>query len=198
LTAAVNSSGSGTFSVTATNITVAQGSVGTSTITVTPAGGYTGTVVFSASTTSTAIENDTCLTLSNAVVSGTSPVTETLSIDTNAANCLATGTFRKGSYVRAAGIGSGLTGKSGPITAGAVMVGLLLAGFLGRYSRKLRVLAGVILLATLGMALSGCGGGNGNTVSNAPKGTYTLTLTSTDSSSTTVPSVTTQITLTID
>ena len=77
----------------------------------------------------------------------------------------------------------------------AVFAGLLLAGFLGRYSRKLRVLAGVILLATIGMAFTGCGG-NSNTISNAPKGNYTLTLTGMDATTSTITATTT-FTLTI-
>jgi len=198
VTAAGASSGTGTFTVAATNITVAQGSVGSSTVTVTPAGGYTGTVQFSLSTTSTDLEDDTCPNLNNIVVSGTAAATGTLTIDTNAVNCATTGESRKGhsKYIHIAGMGAGLTGRSGPITAIAVFAGLLLAGFLGRYSRKLRVLAGVILLATIGMAFTGCGGNNSNTISNAPKGTYTLTLTGTDATTSSITATTT-FTLTI-
>jgi len=201
-TATVNvagaSSGSGTFTLSVSNMTVTQGSVGSSTVTVTPAGGYTGTVEFSLSTTSTDLENDTCPNLNNVVVSGTAAVTGTLTIDTNAVNCATTGESRKGhsKYVRIAGMGAGLTGRNGPVTAIAVFAGLLLAGFLGRYSRKLRVLAGVILLATVGMAFTGCGGNNSNTISDAPKGTYTLTLTGTDATTSTITATTT-FTLTI-
>jgi subtilase family serine protease len=197
VTAAAVNSGTGTFKISATNITVTQGSVGSSTVTVTPAGGYTGTVQFSISTTSTDLQNDSCPNLNNIVVSNASPATGTLTIDTNAANCLNTGDARKGKFIRTAGIGAGLSGRGGPVTAIAVFAGLLLAGFLGRYSRKLRVLAGVILLATIGMAFTGCGGNGSNTVSNAPKGNYTLTITGTDSASTTIPSATTTLTLTI-
>jgi subtilase family serine protease len=198
VTAAGASSGSGTFTVAATNITVAQGSVGSSTVTVTPKSGYTGTVQFSLSTTNTDLENDTCPSLNNVVVSGTAAVTATLTIDTNAANCAVTGQSRKGygKAVHAAGIGGGLSGRSRPVTAIAVFAGLLLAGFLGRYSRKLRVLAGVILLATVGMAFTGCGGNNSNTIPDAPKGTYTLTLTGADATTSTITATTT-FTLTI-
>jgi subtilase family serine protease len=189
-------SGTGTFTLSATNITVAQGSVGSSTVTVTPAGGYTGTVQFSLTTTSTDLQNDTCPNLNNIGVSGTSPVTGTLTIDTNAANCQATGTARKrtGQVIHAAGLGSG---KTGPMTAIGILAGLLLAGYLGRYSGKLRMLAGIILLATLGIAFTGCGGSSSTTIPNAPKGTYTLTLTGTDANTSTITATTT-FTLTID
>lgn len=195
------SSGTGSFTLSATNITVAQGSAGNSTITVTPVGGYTGTVQFSFSTTSTTLANDSCLVFNNAIVTGTAAVTTTLTIDTNAANCLATGTVQKGQkkFIQTAGIAAGLNGangSAGPLMACAIVMGLMLAGLLGRYSRKLRMLAGIILLATMGMAFTGCGGSS-TTVSNAPKGTYTLTLTGADSSSATIPQATTTFTLTI-
>lgn len=199
VTVATTSSGTGSFTLSATNITVARGNAGTSTITVTPKSGYTGTVQFTLSTTSSDIQNDTCFTLANVAVSGTAAVTDTLTIDTNAASCATTGAVLKGQQrmTRVSHIGSaGLGAARGPIAAAAIFAGLLMAGFLGRYSRKLRVLAGVVLLAALGMALSGCGGG-GSSISNAPKGTYTLTLTGTDSSTATITTSTT-FTLTID
>ena len=194
------SSGTGTFTLKATNITVTQGSAGSSTITVTPAGGYTGTVQFSVSTTNSDLANDSCPVYNNAVVTGTAAVTTTLTIDTNGANCLATGAARKGKgkLIHIAGIGGGLSGSAGPIEVGAIFAGLMLAGWLGRYSRRLRILAGIILLATMGMAFTGCGGGsNSTTVPNAPKGTYTLTLTGADASSATIPQTTTTFTLTV-
>jgi subtilase family serine protease len=198
VTAAAVSSGTGAFAIAANNITVADGSAGTSTITVTPSGGYTGTVQFSVSATSSALANACSGPIANAVVTGTAKATTTVTIDTNAVNCATTGQVRKGQgrFIHIAGMGSSGNGAGGPVTAGVVFTGLLLAGILGRYSRKLRGLAGIILLATLGMVFTGCGGNN-NTISNPPKGTYTLTLTGTDSSSATIPVATTTFTLTI-
>ena len=197
--ATVTSSGTGSFTVAATNVTVTQGNVGTSTVTVTPSGGYTGTVQFALSTSSSDIQNDTCFTLDSAVVSGTAPVTQTLTIDTCASSCLAQGAVRKSQnrMIRTAGIGGELNGPNGPITAISVLAGLLLAGLIGRYARRLRVLAVVILLATVGMAFTGCGGSSSSSVQNAPKGTYTLTITGTDSSSSSIPVATSTFTLTI-
>ena len=192
----VTSSGKGTFSLSVPSITVAQGSVATSTITVTPSGGYTGTVQLNLSTTSNDLGN-VCPVFNSVVVSGTTAATTSLTIDTNAANCIATGQLRKSKILKVSGVSSGFNGRNGPMTALAVLAGLLMAGLIGRYSRKLRVLAGVILLATIGMAFTGCGGGNSNTVSNAPKGTYTLTLTGNDSNSPTIQASTT-FTLTIN
>jgi len=192
------SSGKGSFTIAATNITVTQGNVGTSTITVTPAGGYTGTVQLSLSTNNTDIQNDTCFTLGSAVVSGTAAATQTLSIDTSASSCIAQGAARKGQSrkINSAGFGGGIKGSNGPLTALSVLAGLIFAGFIGRYARKFRMLAVVILLATVGMALTGCGGSSSSS-GNAPKGTYTLTITGTDSSSSSIPTATTTLTLTI-
>jgi disulfide bond formation protein DsbB len=60
--------------------------------------------------------------------------------------------------------------------------GLLLAGFLGRRSRKLRGIAGLIVLAAVGLALTACSSNAtlSTTVSNPPKGTYTITVTGQD------------------
>ena len=97
------SAGSGTFTVAASNVTVAQGSSANSTITVTPKNGYTGTVYLTFSTS-----NDTALTnlcyafttmLSNGdgsvTVSGTSPVTTQMLVDTRASDCVS-GAVTKG------------------------------------------------------------------------------------------------------
>ena len=200
VTASAVSSNKGTFTLTATNITVTDGSVGTSTITITPAGGYTGTIQFSltgSTSTLNALAN-TCPTLANASVTGSSVVTQTMSIDTNAANCLATGSSRKTKHttIWASGLGSGLNGSNGPLAAGVAFGVLLLAGFLGRSSRKLQLVLGVFLLATVGLVFTGCGGNNGNTVSNPAKGTYTLTLTGTDTTSSAI-TASTNFTLTI-
>jgi hypothetical protein len=67
-------------------------------------------------------------------------------------------------------------------------VGLVLAGFLGRSSRKLRQLACVIGLASLGLVLSACGSSSNstNTVPNPAKGTYTITFAGQDSVTTSI------------
>ena len=78
--------------------------------------------------------------------------------------------------------------------AAFAFAGLLLAGFLGRYSRRFRSLAAVIALAAIGLGLSACGGIQSN---NPPPGTYTITVTGQDSSSATIPTATTTFTFTI-
>ena len=88
-------SGSSTFAGSSGSVSVTVGSTSTSgsggsastTVTVTPSGGYTGTVDLSLTTTSTYLEDYACYDLSDATVSGTSAVSETLTLYTGAANC---------------------------------------------------------------------------------------------------------------
>ena len=194
------SSGKGTFTITAPTLTVTDGTLGTSTITVTPAGGYTGTILFSLSTTSSNLTY-VCPVISNLTVSGTAPVTTTLGMDTNGANCYATGQVRKSIKHLSASNAPGSSPR-GPIAAGTALAGLLLFGLLGRKSARLRSLAAVILIASAGIAFSGCGGGSsssggGTTIPNPPTGSYTITLTGTDSTTSTI-TYSTNFTLTID
>jgi subtilase family serine protease len=214
VTVAGTSSGSGTFSLAATGVSVAEGATGTSTITVTPASGYTGTVYLSFDTSNdTALEN-LCYEFTNTLsdgdgsvsVTGTAAVTTQLQLDANAADCVTTAAVRKSgkqSFRSLRGINissnnhSGTGGnKSAP--ASIAFAGLLLAGFLGRYSRKFRSLAAVIALVAVGLAVSACGGGStSTTVPNPPAGTYTITVTGQDATNANIPTATTSFTFTI-
>jgi hypothetical protein len=80
-----------------------------------------------------------------------------------------------------------------PAPLGVAFAGLLLAGFLGRRSRKLRGLAALIVLGAMGLALSACGNNNSisTTVSDPPKGTYTITVTGQDSATATITATST-------
>ena len=204
----------GTFKLAATAVTVSQGSSANSTITVTPAGGYTGTVDLSFTTSNNNALANLCYnfttTLSNGdgsvAVTGTSAVTTQLTLDTNASDCVAAAVIlgSKPGLHRFAALGNTAKNShpSGPNPApfGVAFAGLLLAGFLGRASRKFRTTAGLIAMLAVGFAISACGGGSssGGTTppSNPAKGTYTFTLTGQDSASAT-NTATTTFTLTI-
>lgn len=199
-TIAATSSGKGTFALAGTNVTAARGTSGTSTITVTPSGGYTGTVLLNfTSSNNTALAN-LCYSFSNTTSSGSgsvtipgaAAVTTQLILDSNAADCsTATTGLSKSGFRQLRTLMGGKFASSRPapappsnrVPAGFAFAGLLLAGCLGRYARRFRGLAAVIALATIGLALSACGGGgsSGSTVSNPAKGTYTITLTGQDS-----------------
>jgi hypothetical protein len=221
LNVAGTTSGKGTIalSLNPTAVTVKQGSQGSVTLTVTPSGGYTGTVNLSLAASqadATALQN-LCGGWSGGIsssgnnvfvtISSATAVTGTINIDTNASDCATAAVSHGiGRSIRPISHASGHkasndTPKSNPIPAGIAFAGLLLAGFLGRSSRKLRQLACVVALASLGLAISACGGtsssSGGTTVPDPPKGTYTLTVTGTDSVTSTITSSAT-FTLTID
>ena len=200
--AAVNS-GTGTFKMAATAVTVAQGSSSSSTITVTPAGGYTGTVDIGFSTSNDTALTNLCYSFTtmltsgdgSVAVTGTAAATTQLTLDTNAADCVSpTGASQKG-WRRLNAIRSGNSSRNtgtNPAPAAFAFAGLLLAGFLGRSSRKLRNLACVIALVAAGFAVTACGSSSVNsTVQNPPKGTYTFTLTGTDTATATNTATTT-------
>jgi subtilase family serine protease len=206
------SSGTGTFTLSATNLSVTQGSSGSSTITVTPKSGYTGTVEIGFDTSNDSALQNLCYQFTNMLtdgngsvsVSSATPVTTQLSFDTNASDCISSSDVRKSGKHAFRSMhkttSSNNKGGNGMQTTSATMAfaGLLLAGFLGRSSRKLRGLACLILLAAMGLAVTACGGGgNSNTVSDPPKGTYTVTLSGSDTSSATIPTATTTFTFTI-
>ena len=204
------SSGKGSFTMSfnPTSLTVKQGSSGTETLTVTPAGGYTGTLNLSYATSNdtalhnlcvfagTGFNNDTSFT-----VSGSTAATGQITIDTNASDCAST----TGGVVTGRGLhliprakrslkaGNNVPKEHGRLPAGIAFAGLLIAGFLGRSSRKLRQLACVIALVSLGLAMSACGGGSstgggGSQVQDPAKGTYTITFSGTDSTNTALTS----------
>jgi subtilase family serine protease len=190
------SSGKGTFAVSfnPSTLTVKQGSSGTETVTVTPSGGYTGTVDLSYVTSNdTALANlcvfaSTGLNSDGSIAVGSSAVQGQITVDTNASDCVGTTVgIVKGRGLRLIPHTKGLMSqnnvprKSNPLPAGIALAGFMLAGFLGRSSRKLRNLACVIALASLGLMMSACGGTSGNTVSDPAKGSYMITFTGMDS-----------------
>jgi subtilase family serine protease len=206
------STGSVTLSVTGTcgfkmafspaTLTVKQGSQGSETVTITPSGGYTGTVnLFYSTSNDTALTN-LCLFAGTGVnsdgsmtVASSATVTGTITIDTKASDCTSTAAVRaSGLRLIPHGAGSIKPSNNAPkknnrIPVGIGFGGLLLAGLLGRRSRKLRQLACVIALASLGLTLSACGGGGSGSSSKIPnpaKGTYTITFTGTDSTTSSI------------
>jgi len=207
-----SSSGSGTFSLASTKVTVAQGSTGNSTVTVTPKSGYAGTVLLTFDTSNDNALQNLCASFTNmdssgdgtVAISGASAVSTQLTLDTNASDCSSLGFTRSGTgKVRLGSLHSARSANhppepSAPVRAplAAALAGVFLAGCLGRYSRKLRALAGMIALAALGLGLSACSSVS-SSISDPPKGTYTITVTGQDSSSAAIPAATTTFTFTI-
>ena len=201
----------------ATNITVTSGKSQTTTLTLTPQNGYTGTVDYTLTTTSSTLANTNTICYSplnpTATVSGTSAVTTTLTFYTNSSNCnSSTGGAQKGgtrAILRYSPIGKAASttpaSRANPVQRASLgFIALLLAAFIGWRFRSLRALAGLVMIAALGFTMTACGGGSssgggggGTTGTNAPTGTYQLYVTATDSTSGTSAAVTTGFTLTI-
>jgi hypothetical protein len=203
------SSGKGTITLAATpsTLTVAQGSNGNETISVTPGGGYTGTVDVSFDTSNDSALQNLCYEFSpdmnsagdgTVAITNTTAGTTTLNLDANASDCANEAAARKSGKhalrsihrVTAAANAVPKKGNSSlPMTV--ALGGLVLVGFMGRKSRKLRGLAALLLLATVGLVVSACGGVVSTPFSNPPVGTYTVTVTGTDSATSSITSTTT-------
>lgn len=209
VTATAVSSGKGTIGLGATpsSLSVAQGSSGAETITVTPASGYTGTVDLNFDTSNDNALQNLCYEFTNmnattgdgtVAITGTAAVTTQLTLDANAADCNSTAAFKPGSQhqlrrLRPGAINNHTVKNNGssPWPLGAAFAGLLLVGFMGRASKKLRGLAAILLLAVVGLAVSACGGVATTSISNPPTGSYTITVTGQDSSTSTITGTTT-------
>ncbi len=202
------STGTGTIaaSVTPSTLTVAQGNSGTETVTITPSNGYTGTVLlgldFGSSDTTL---GNLCYEWSTQSSSGDGEIvisqlntaeTGTLTLDTNASDCASSDAVKRtGMQPLRLLLNKHTTArnhKPNIIPEGIAFAGLLMIGFFGRRSRKLRGLVAVLLLATVGMAISACGSSTtGTGTSDPPKGTYTGTISAQDSVTSSITSSTT-------
>jgi subtilase family serine protease len=183
-----------TFTLSATNITLTAGSTGTSTVTVTPQNGYTGTIGWKLSGNPTV--PNACYTIANSTVTGPA-VTATVTINTSNSGC--TKGFHSGG-THSAAIDSPSGRGPAPALALFAAVGAVF------FARRRRGLGALLSLTLLGATLtvSGCGT-VGTSVTPTPPptptypttpGTYTLTLTGTDTASSTITAATT-FTLTV-
>jgi Pro-kumamolisin, activation domain/Bacterial Ig-like domain (group 3) len=167
-----------TITVAATAMTIpsaAPGNTGTSTITVTSGGGYTGTVNLTATVTTLVATGG----FSNAsvAVSPTSPGSTTLMLETTTA----TG----GNERKTPG------GNLRPMTAtiaGGTAAGCILLLLIPGIRRRKWPLA-MIMLVFLGVS-AGLGCGSGGSGGGSPPGTYTVTITATDSSNSSITATT--------
>jgi hypothetical protein len=149
----------------------------TSTITLTPAGGFTGTVNLKCSLTSSpsgATNSPTCSIASTVSVTGSSPVTTPMTISSTAAT---------------SGALSRPLDKFFAVGGGITVAGLLLFGIPAR-RRSWRAILGVLVFATIVGLSIGCGssggsggGGGGGGNSGTTAGTYTFTVNGSDAAS---------------
>jgi hypothetical protein len=156
-----------TGSISPASLTIASGSSGTLTITVTPTGGYTGTVNFSCGTLPT---NVTCTFVppSLTLTAGSGPVTDTLTIHTGPTQTAILSSPSNGPGILYLGL---LLWLPGSLTALGVLVRRKQRSF---NARNLLLLAIVFLgLAGVG-TFAGCGGGPSK---DARAGTYAIPVT---------------------
>ena len=193
-------SASGSFALSATNVTLSDGSSGTSTITVTPGNGYTGTIGWAVSTNASL--SNACYSISNLPVSSSSATTTAMTIYTTASACSSAsvrGTNGKRKFVGAGAMRSGNeptlpVSERQLVSFGLVLV--FLAEIFRRRPRRLCTYAGILVMV-LSLGAVGCGSGSSSSSSEATKGTYTLTIVGTDTTSSSITASTT-MTLTID
>jgi trimeric autotransporter adhesin len=162
-----------TLTNTAVNI-ASPGTNGTSTITITPSGGFTGNVALACAVTgpATAIDPPTCAVPAQAMVTGTGAVTAMLTVYTTGMTMSApTGYVAKAEKPPKRKFALGV---------GAVMSVLFFFGIPGR-RRRWKTFLSLLIFVSIGEAVIGCGG-KGNMVPANPgttPGTYTVTVTGT-------------------
>ena len=156
------------FSLSGSTITVpASAGTASSTITVTPSGGFTGTVTLACTVTgksAAAVNPPTCSISQPPSIAGVAPVTASLTINTVLSAALRNG-------------GQRLLGLGG----GGTIAAALLLFCLPFRRRKWQALIGMLLFAVIVAMASGCGGGIKTTSSaiGTSAGTYTVTVTGT-------------------
>jgi hypothetical protein len=164
-----------TYSLTNTAVSIASpGGTGTSTITVTPSGGFTGTVALSCTVTgpAAAIDPPTCAVPAQAAVTGTGAVTAMLTVYTTGVTTSApTGYVAKAEKPLK---------RMFAIGGSAVMSALLFFGIPGR-RRRWKTFLSLLIFAFIGGAVIGCGGTGKMAPANpgTTLGTYTVTVTGT-------------------
>ena len=161
------------------------GSSGTSTISVTPSGGFTGVVNLSCSIAPTATVSPTCSLPASVTISGTAASTATLTIHTTAP------TQSLNLPRRSLFLGGG----------GSIGACLLLFGIPRRRLSWQKLLGVVFLIVSIG-TITGCGGGSSSNtkstgVGGTTPGTYTVTVLGVDQTTGAIKS-NTKVTLTVN
>jgi Bacterial Ig-like domain (group 3) len=199
----------GSFTVNASNLTVANGSQGSVPISATPAGGYSGRVAWSLSATTTNGTAEVCYFISPSTTSN--PNAATLNIGVGS-KCSSTAPAERSSFRTLTSHTSSKNENSSPWrdTSGLVVCASLIAcgSFFTRKRKLSPSLWLAIALTVASLGFSGCGGsggsgggsssgGSGNTTPPPSATTYTLTLTGTDSVNTAI-TASTNFTLTVN
>ncbi len=193
---------SGTFSLSANNLTLSSNSTGSTTVTIAPSAGYSGALTWSSSYTGGTVAQSLCYIVQSRLISGPTTATMTMGVGTA---CSSPSGSRVSSNVQRTSLEQPSRPASRKAPEAATLFAVLLFGLLpSRRARKLLPLRSTAMLAVIAIALTGCGGsnsvranGNGSgTTGNQPQ-VYTITLRGTDSVNTAITASTT-FTLTIN
>lgn len=185
-------SGTASFALAATSVTLAPGASTTGTLTITPANGYTGNVNLKVNYASL---TDGCVVLSSDAipVTGTTAASTTYTVYTSSTACTTASAARPGAQALAR---NSILPRPSPwrqLPLAAALAGAFLFVCVRRRSRRLlsaSLALGLLLTLSLtGFGLTGCsssstsasGAGTTNTTTTSPAGTYTITITGTDS-----------------
>jgi subtilase family serine protease len=198
------------FSIAASSVTLVHGSTATSTVTITPAGGYTG-LVYLTLTAPSSLANACAVFPASQSVTSAAAVPVAFTIYTNSNNC-PSGATTLASIGHAPGASGDVPAplqspwKRAPLPA--ALTGVLIVCSFRRRARRLRSIVSFLFVATVALAamgISGCTPGAtlgsatsavSTTSSVSAAGTYTLTVTASDSTNPTLSSTAT-ITLTV-
>jgi len=199
-----SSPGAKNFTIAATNTAVSAGNTGTSTITITPQNGYTGTVQWAV--TSSASATTVCFSIENASISGSVPVTVSLTIRTSSSACASATMSPLGDEHFASALGGPIGGGTGPALATSLLQvvvgasGVLLLGMSRARARRSAELCWMVILLTVAIGTAACSSTSSppsSGPSNAAKGNYTVTIKGTDAATSSITASTT-MTLTIN
>ncbi|WP_433971565.1 protease pro-enzyme activation domain-containing protein [Tunturiibacter lichenicola] len=198
-----NVTATGSFTVTAANLTITNGSNGSTQIATTPTGGYGGRVTWSLAATTTNGTAELCYSIG--APSTNNPNAATLTIGVGSA-CNSPAPAQRANFRPVGSHASSKNQNSSPWgnTQMIMVAGLMVCGSFvtKRRNTRMPLMLTAIILTIASVGLIGCGGSNGgsNGGTSAPPANstnYTLKLTGTDSVNTTITASTT-FTLTVN
>jgi hypothetical protein len=142
------------FALTNTTVSIATpGASGTSTITIMPSGGFTGSVALSCTVTgpAAAIDPPTCSVAAPPAITGTTAVSATLTVNTTAASSSSNATGQAATAFR------NQYSRMLPLGGGGALVAFLFFGVPSRRCRT-KTLVSLLLLGAFAAIVMGCGG----------------------------------------
>jgi hypothetical protein len=191
---------SGSFTLSANNLTLASNDSGSTQITITPAAGYSGALTWSSSYTGGTVAQALCYIVQSRGINGPTTATMTMGAGTACSGPIGS---RASTSVQWTSLELPSTSPSRRSPAAATFFALLLCGVVpAQRRRKLLPFLSTALLAIVATAITGCGGGSnnngtgGNSTSPQPQ-VYTITVKATESVNSAI-SASTTFTLTVN